>query len=63
MKMREARYAEIEAQAEIAANANTTFIDTTAPAELPAGTTVDTESGEVITAGSAAPADGSGPDF
>ncbi|MBR2896831.1 MAG: recombinase RecT [Oscillospiraceae bacterium] len=63
MKMREARYAEIEAQAEIAANANTTFIDTTAPAELPAGTTVDTEFGEVITAGSAAPADGSGPDF
>ena len=64
MKMREARYAEIEAQAEITANANATLIDTTpAPAALPEGTKVDTSSGEVIEAGSAAPADGSGPDF
>ena len=64
MKMREARYAEIEAQAEIAANANATLIDTTpAPAALPEGTTVDTSSGEVIEAGTAAPATSGGPDF
>lgn len=66
MKMREARYAEIEAQAEIAANANATLIDTSpAPATLPEGT-VDTGTGEVIPGGSAAPAGagaGDGMDF
>lgn len=64
MKMREARYAEIEAQAEIAANANATLIDTSpAPAALPDGT-VDTGTGEVIPDGSAAPAGtGDGMDF
>ena len=64
MKMREARYAEIEAQAEITANANATLIDTTpAPAALPEGTTVDTGSGEVIETGTAAPVTSGGPDF
>lgn len=66
MKMREARYAEIEAQAEIAANANVTLIDTTGPAALPGA--VDTNTGEVIDARSAAPAPeiiptAEGPDF
>lgn len=68
MKMREAHYAEIEAQAEIAANANATMIDTTpAPAALPEATapaqTVDTNTGEVINAGLAAPAPADGPEF
>ena len=74
MKMREARYAEIEAQAEIAANANATLIDTTEPAALPTGkatiegaaVAVDTDTGEVIPAGNAAPAvntTAGGPDF
>lgn len=58
MKKREARYAEIEAQAEIAVNANTTLIDTTPtkPVLAASAETVDTSTGEVITAGSAAPA-------
>lgn len=71
MRMREAHYAEIEAQAEIAANANTTYIDTTpAPAALPESPaptpTVDRDTGEVINAGMAAPATPDttdGPDF
>ena len=68
MKLRETRYAEIEAQAEIAANANATMIDTTpAPAALPEtaapAPTVDTDTGEVINAGSAAPAPADGPEF
>lgn len=71
MKMREARYAEIEAQAEITAHANTTFIDTTTPASLPEAPSqpahVDISTGEVINAGTAAPAETpdttDGPDF
>lgn len=71
MKMREAHYAEIEAQAEIAANANATFIDTTPTTALPESptpaATVDRDTGEVINAGSAAPATlpnpTDGPDF
>jgi len=58
MKMREARYAEIEAQAEINASANATLIDTTPPEKpaLSAPTeTVNTETGEIIDAGKAAP--------
>lgn len=66
MKMREAHYAEIEAQAEINANANTVVIDTTpqTPA-LPSGTVnVDSGTGEVIGSGTAAPAATTdGPDF
>lgn len=49
MKMREARYAEMEANAEIARNANAAVIDI--PPEAPAitsGATIDGESGEVI---------------
>ena len=59
MKMREARYAEIEAQAEINASANATLIDTKPePPALSAPTgTVNTETGEVIDAGKAAPAE------
>ena len=59
MKMREARYAEIEAQAEIAASANATLIDTTPekPALSAPPEKVDTETGEVIDAGMAAPAE------
>jgi len=53
MKMREARYAEVEVQEEINANANVTLIDTAKPTTLPP--TVDTSTGEVIDAGSAAP--------
>lgn len=58
MKMREARYAEIEAQAEITANANATLIDTTPnkPALTEAAMTIDEETGEVTPNGSAAPA-------
>ena len=47
MKMREARYAEIEAQSEIDTNANTILIDTPQPAQLPEGT-IDMSTGEVI---------------
>lgn len=47
MKMREARYAEIEVQNEIDQNANTILIDS-APAQLPERATVDTETGEVL---------------
>jgi len=47
MKMREARYAEIEAQNEIDQNANTILI-ASAPAQLPERATVDTETGEVL---------------
>lgn len=47
MKMREARYAEIEAQNEIDQNANTILIDP-APAQLPERATVDRETGEVL---------------
>lgn len=66
MKIREARYAEIEVQAEIATNANATLIDTTEPAALPGA--VNTNTGEVIDDGSAAPAPitiptAEGPDF
>lgn len=52
MKMREARYAEIEAQAEINANANATLIDTSEPKALPSAVpaNVDTATGEVIPA-------------
>lgn len=46
-KLREARYAEIEAQNEIDANANAILIDTTQPAQLPEGT-IDMSTGEVI---------------
>ena len=58
MKMREARYAEIEAQAEISASANATLIDTKpeTPALAAPTETVNTETGEVIDAGKAAPA-------
>lgn len=64
MKMREARYAEIEAQAEILASANATLIDTTPGGiGLPEGTQVDTNSGEVFDVGRAAPATSGGPDF
>lgn len=66
MKMREAKYAEVEAQQEIDASANVTLIDTTEPAALPGA--VNTNTGEVIDAGSAAPAPetiptAEGPDF
>lgn len=47
MKMREARYAEIEAQDEIDQNANTILIDP-APAQLSERATVDRETGEVL---------------
>lgn len=47
MKMREARYAEIEAQNEIDQNANAILIDP-APAQLPERAAVDTETGEVL---------------
>lgn len=47
MKMREARYAEIEAQNEIDQNANTILIDPV-PAQLPERATVDRETGEVL---------------
>lgn len=58
MKMREARYAEIEAQAEITANANATLIDTAPnkPALTEAAMTIDEETGEVTPNGLAAPA-------
>lgn len=46
-KLREARYAEIEAQNEIDGNANTILIDTPQPAQLPERT-VDMSTGEVI---------------
>lgn len=47
MKMREAHYAEMEAQTEIAENANTVLIDTT-HAELTPPHDVDAETGEVV---------------
>jgi recombination protein RecT len=49
MKMREARYAEMEAQAEIDTNANSVIIDITPePAEQLPGPNVDRSTGEVI---------------
>lgn len=78
MKMREARMAEMEAQAEIEANANVTVIDTTDPAlptrepaalpEEKQGYRVDTSTGEVVDepAGAdagAAPAASDAPNF
>lgn len=72
MRMREARYAEMEAQAEIDGNANTIIIDTTPeePKQLPPQANVDKETGEVIeprathAAAEAAPAAGmAGPSF
>lgn len=73
MKLREARYAELEAQAEIDRNANTIIIDTTPedinpdPMQL-AGHTLDPSTGEAIEAGSQDSADpakqsGTGPKF
>ncbi|MEG1562116.1 MAG: recombinase RecT [Bacteroides sp.] len=47
-KLREARYAEIEAQSEIDANANTILIDTTPTAALPEQAKVDQTTGEVL---------------
>lgn len=72
MKMREARYAEIEAQTEISANANAILIDTApTPAELPETTAdrpaVDLNTGEVVNTETTAPTEASvpsdGPDF
>ncbi|MCD7812010.1 MAG: recombinase RecT [Ruminococcus sp.] len=71
MKMREARYAEIEAQQEINANANTVIIDTTVstPAaalqesSTPQAENVDLGTGEVTTAGTAATEAVDEPDF
>lgn len=54
-KLREARYAEIEAQSEIDANANAILIDTPQPAQLPERT-VDMSTGEVIDFTDEAPA-------
>ena len=60
-KMREARYAEIEAQQEIDENANVTVIDTT-PTALPDMSTIDQDTGEVITPEAVAPAVTTEPD-
>lgn len=57
MKVREARYAEVQAQAEIDAEANTIPIDTTTPTQLPASPAAietpqaDPTTGEVIETG------------
>ena len=51
MKMREARYAEMEAQAEIDTNANTTIIDITPIQEAPQqinSPKIDTDTGEIL---------------
>jgi recombination protein RecT len=79
MKVREARYAEIEAQAEIDAQANAIAIDTTTPAAIPAAVvdpvqlpeaapriTTDDSTGEIVSGRPAAQATlfgNAGPDF
>lgn len=62
MKDREARYAEIEAQAEIEATANTVMIDTTATS-VTAPESPDTQPGTAGTAAPTVPAGASGPAF